>query len=265
MSGLRARAAAWCVVTAVGVFCFLPVVLVVLFSFNSIASTSLPFAGFSLRWYQSLWNDPEVHQAVWRSVTAAGVTVVVDLLAGTAAAFALRGRTGRWQAALSGLFMAPLVLPGLFLGVALLAFFTSVGVTPSLRTAIVGHILITAPVVVLVVRARLAGMDPGLMEAARDLGAGPVVAFMKVLVPLLAPTLIGAALLAAAWSFDEFVITLFTTGSDTTVPVLIYSRLRQGLDPSINALATLVLVATISAAVLAALLLRTHHRSLMRS
>jgi spermidine/putrescine transport system permease protein len=210
-----------------------------------------------------LSNDPEVQQAVQRSVTAAGVTVVVDLLAGTAAAFALRSRTRRWQSALSGLFVVPLVLPGLFLGVALLAFFASIGVGTSLRTAIVGHILVTVPVVVLVVGARLASMDRGVMEAARDLGAGPVVAFRKVLLPLLAPTLIGAALLVTAWSFDEFVVTLFTTGTDTTVPVLIYSRVRHGLDPSINALATLVLTVTIGAAIIAAFLLRP--RSAARS
>jgi spermidine/putrescine transport system permease protein len=256
VSGPGARVAAWVVAAAVGVFCFLPVVLVVLFSFNSVASTSLPFAGFSLRWYEALWNDPEVQQAVQRSVTAAIVTVVVDLLAGTAAAFALRTRTWKWQGAVSGLFMFPLVLPGLFLGVALLAFFTSVGIGTSLRTAIVGHILVTAPVVVIVVGARLGSMDRALMEAARDLGAGPVVAFRKVLLPLLAPTLIGSALLVTAWSFDEFVVTLFTTGTDTTVPVLIYSRVRQGLDPSINALATLVLTVTIGTAVIAAFLLR---------
>ncbi len=242
-----AKLGAWAVVAVVLVFLFAPVVLVVLFSFNSGTSTSLPLQGLSLRWYRTVFSDPEATAAMANSVKVALGTVAFSLLVGTAAAFALARRSSRILSVLSSLILTPLIIPGLFIGIALLAFFSELHVGLSLWTAFVGHALITIPFVVVIVGARLARLDRSMMEAARDLGAGPVVAFRKVLLPVIGPALLGAGLLVLAWSADEFVITLFTYGSTPTIPVLIYTRIHGGLDPSINAIASLVLGVTILA------------------
>jgi ABC-type spermidine/putrescine transport system permease subunit II len=246
-----ARIVAWAVASAILVFLFAPVVLVVLFSFNAGTSTSPPLEGLSLRWYDQLLSDAEFLSAMYNSAVVAIATVVFVLVVGTAAAFAVNRRPGRFTSAVSTLIVTPLVVPGLFLGVALLSFITRVGIEASLVTVFIGHALVTLPIVYLVLSARLSGIDRAVIEAARDLGASASQAFMKVMLPALAPALIGAALLVAAWSFDEFIITLFTNGGDTTVPVLIYSRLRRGLDPSTNAIASIVVVITVVAAAIA--------------
>ena len=187
---------------------------------------------------------------MYNSAVAAIATVVFVVVVGTAA-FALSRQPRSLASAMSTLIVTPLIVPGLFLGVALLSFVTRMGIETSLVTIVIGHSLVTLPIVFLVLRARISGLDFAVIEAARDLGASAPQAFMKVMLPALAPALVGAALLVAAWSFDEFVITLFTNGGDITVPVLIYSRLRQGVDPSINAIASIVIAMTIVAAAIA--------------
>jgi spermidine/putrescine transport system permease protein len=246
-----ARIGAWLLVSLILLFLFAPVSLVVLFSFNGGTSTGPPFQGFSLRWYDKLLSDQEFLDALYNSVVVAGVTVAFVVVVGTAAAFALAHRPSRLTSALSALVVTPIIVPGLFLGVALLSFITRLGFEPSIATVFVGHALVTLPIVFLVLSARLARLDLAMVEAARDLGASATQAFVKVILPAIAPALVGAALLVLAWSFDEFIITLFTNGGDTTVPVLIFSRLRQGLDPSINAIASIVVATTIVAAAIA--------------
>jgi ABC-type spermidine/putrescine transport system permease subunit II len=243
-----ARIVPWAVTSMILVFLFAPVVLVVLFSFNAGTSTSPPLEGLSLRWYAQLLSDEEFLHAMYNSAIVAMATVVFVVIAGTASAFALSRRPGRLTSAASTLIIMPLIVPGLFLGVALLAFITRVGIEASLVTVFIGHALVTLPLVFLVLSARLAGLERASIEASRDLGASAPQAFMKVMLPALAPALVGAALLVAAWSLDEFIITLFTNGGDTTVPVLIYSRLRLGSDPSINAIASIVVAVTTAAA-----------------
>jgi spermidine/putrescine transport system permease protein len=146
---------------------------------------------------------------------------------------------------------APLILPGLFLGVALLSFFTEIGMQTSLTTVIIGHALVTLPFVVLIVNARLMNLDQSIAEAARDLGATPFQAYRKIIFPLVRPAIFGAILLAVAWSFDEFIITFFTIGGQSTLPILIWGLLRQGIDPSVNAIASIILGTTIVATLLA--------------
>jgi spermidine/putrescine transport system permease protein len=251
----RTRIVAATVAGLILAFLFAPVVLVVLFSFNSGTSTSPPLEGLSLRWYDQLLSDGAFLDALSNSVIVAVTTVIFVGVVATAAAFALSRRRSRLATAITTLIVTPLIVPGLFLGVALLSFITRLGITPSLVTVVVGHALVTLPVVFLVLTARLSRLEWTTVEAARDLGASAPQAFVKVLLPAIAPALVGASLLVAAWSLDEFVITLFTNGGDITVPVLIYSRLRQGLDPSINAIASIDVAATIVAAAIAARLL----------
>lgn len=161
------------------------------------------------------------------------------------------GRAGQLDA-LSSIVLAPLVIPGLFIGLALFSYFNKIGFELSLVTVIIGQSLVTLPLVVVVVNSRLANIETNMLEAARDLGANGFQAFFKVLLPLIAPTLLGASLLVAAWALDEVIITLWTNGGDTTLPVMIFAKVRQGTDPSVNAIASLVLAGTTITTILAA-------------
>lgn len=242
---------AWVFVAGLIAFLFFPVVVVVLFSFNSEPSTSLPFSGFSLRWYDAAFADERFTSSLLNSVKVAVVTAVIVAFIGTNASFAISRRPSRLLNAFSSFVTAPLVLPGLFLGVAMLSFFTEIGMNASLTTVIIGHSLVTLPFVVLIVNARLMNLDRSIAEAARDLGATPFEAFRKIIFPLVRPAVIGAVLIAVAWSFDEFIITFFTIGGQSTLPILIWGLLRQGIDPSVNAIASIILGTTIVATLLA--------------
>jgi ABC-type spermidine/putrescine transport system permease subunit II len=242
---------AWLFVGALIAFLFLPVAVVVLFSLNSEASTSLPFSGFSLRWYHAAFADERFTSSLVNSVKVAAATAVLVALVGANASFAISRRKSRLLNTFSSFVTAPLILPGLFLGVALLSFFTEIGMQTSLTTVIIGHALVTLPFVVLIVNARLMNLDQSIAEAARDLGATPFQAYRKIIFPLVRPAIFGAILLAVAWSFDEFIITFFTIGGQSTLPILIWGLLRQGIDPSVNAIATIILGTTIVATLLA--------------
>lgn len=248
----RGALGAWVFVAALLVFLFAPVLVVVLFSFNGIASTSLPFEGFSVRWYESAFQNPRFVDSLKNSVVVAATTAAAVAFLGVNASFALTRRPSRVLNYFSSFVTTPLIVPGLFLGVALLSFYDLVGLVfqpLTLRTVIIGHVLITLPFVVLIVNARLMRFDRSIEEAARDLGATPLQAFRKIVFPLVAPALIGSILIVVAWSFDEFIITLFTGGG--TLPILIWGMLRRGIDPSVNAIASVIIATTIVATVLA--------------
>jgi spermidine/putrescine transport system permease protein len=246
-----ATAVWWAVVVAILVFLFAPVVVMLLFSFNAAATTALPFAGFSVRWYEEAFGNPLVISALLNSVRVALVVALFTTVTGTAAAFALSRRRSRLLDAFTAFVTAPLILPALFLGVALLSFYTQIGLKPSLWTAAIGHALVTLPFVVVIVNARLARLDRSIEEAARDLGATAFQSFRMIVLPLVAPALLGAILIVMAWSFDELVITFFTSGGEATLPVRIWGMLRRGIDPSVNAMASVILVTTIACTLLA--------------
>jgi spermidine/putrescine transport system permease protein len=247
----RGSIVSWFVIGLILLFLFAPVFLVVLFSFNSVGSTSPPLRGLSLRWYEALFSNPTFSEALTNSLISAGATIAFVLLIGTAAAIVLSRRRSKLLDAMSSLVVAPLVIPGLFLGLALFSFFNKLGVELSLVTVVIGQSLVTLPLVVLVVNSRLANTDLSMMEAARDLGATGFQTFRKVLLPLIAPTLAGASLLVAAWSLDEVIVTLWTNGGNTTLPVMVFGLVRQGTDPSVNAIASLVLAGTTCATIVA--------------
>jgi spermidine/putrescine transport system permease protein len=247
----RAAALSWVYVALLLVFLFAPVIVVVLFSFNSVASTSLPLEGFSLRWYDSAFENPLFTKSLQNSVLVAAVTAIFVVVVGANASFALTRRPSRLLNLFSSFVTAPLIVPGLFLGVALLSFYDLIALKLSLVTVVIGHVLITLPFVVLIVNARLTRFDRSIEEAARDLGATPLQAFWKIVFPLVRPALIGSVLIAVAWSFDEFIITFFTIGGETTLPIMIWGMLRRGIDPSVNAIASVILATTIVATILA--------------
>jgi ABC-type spermidine/putrescine transport system permease subunit II len=227
------------------VFLYLPLAMVVLFSFHRTGAVSFPFTGFSLRWYRETLGDEIFRRTLWNSTVVAVCVCVVTLLIGTMAAYGLSRCPQRLRAPLVLLFFLPITLPGLFLGIALLVYFARLDIQLSLTTVMIGHFVYVFPYFLLVAKAALDRLDPALEEAAADLGASPWKIFRKVTLPLIWPVLAGATALAFALSFDEFIITFFVIGPDSTLPMFMYSRLHRTVDPSINVVSTLLLGITL--------------------
>jgi spermidine/putrescine transport system permease protein len=226
-------------------FLVVPLAVVVLFSFHETASLSFPFTGFSLRWYREVLSSAPFLDATWNSLIVALTVAVSTLVLGILAAYGLSRSSSRWRAPLALLFFLPITLPGLFLGLALLVSFAQSGVKLSLVTVMLGHFIYVFPYFLLIAKAALDRMDPALEEAAADLGASPWEVFYKVTLPQIGPVVMGATSLAFALSFDEFVITFFVIGSQSTLPLFIWSSLRRTIDPSINTISTLLLAVTL--------------------
>ena len=222
-------------------FLWIPVALVVLFSFHRTGGLTFPFRGLSLRWYRIIFSSEEIRAAAMNSVIIALASTLVTTLFGTLAAWGLSRTPSRWRALVAPLFFVPLTLPGLFIGIALLVFFREARVTLSLSTVTIAHLVYVLPYYLLIARAALDRLDPMLDEVATDLGATRWQTFTKVTLPQVWPVLVGAALLSFALSFDEFIITFFVIGPDSTLPMYIFSQLRRTVDPQINAIATLLL------------------------
>jgi spermidine/putrescine transport system permease protein len=226
-------------------FLFAPVLMVVLFSFNRTASLTFPFSGWSTRWYEEVFASPDYRSAIAASLKVAVATVAIVGVIGTLAAIAVTRYSFRAREALRSVLLVPAALPGLFLGIGLLSLFIRTHTDLSLGTVAVGHVIYTLPYFFLVASNRLLRFDPLLEETARDLGAGSFTTFRKVTLPIIAPALIAGGLVVFSLSWDEVLITFFTVGSQNTLPLLIYSRVRQAVDPSINAISTLLLAGSL--------------------
>jgi spermidine/putrescine transport system permease protein len=226
-------------------FLFVPLGVVVLFSFHSTGALSFPFQGFSLRWYEQVLGSFEFRSAAQNSLIVATASSALTLLLGTLAAYALSRSSSRLRGPLSLLFFLPITLPGLFLGIALLVLFARLEVRLSLVTVTIAHLVYVFPYFFLISRIALDRLDPALEEAAADLGADPWKVFRRVTLPQVWPVLVGSTALAFALSFDEFIITFFVIGPDSTVPLFIWSKLRRTIDPSINTVSTLLLALTL--------------------
>jgi spermidine/putrescine transport system permease protein len=226
------------------VFLWAPLLLVALFSFHSTGSLTFPFEGFSTRWYDEVFSNDVISAAAKNSLVVATSTAVITVLLGTLAAYGLTRTSSRLRGPLSLLFFLPITLPGLFIGIALLVAFSRVEWTLSLVTVTIAHLVYVFPFFFLVARAALERLDPALEETAQDLGASRWTVFRRVTLPQVWPVLVGAGCLAFALSFDEFVITFFVIGPDSTLPLYIWSGLRRTIDPSINAISTLLLAFT---------------------
>ena len=235
-------------------FLYLPILLLVLFSFNDSRLVTV-WGGFSLRWYRALPENRPLLDAAWVSLRVAvlGATLATGL--GTAAAVAL-ARFGRFRGRtlLAGMVYAPLVMPEVITGLSLLLLFVTLDWERGLLTVAAAHATFATAFAAVVVHARLIGFDPALEEAAADLGAPPLGVFLRITLPLIAPAVAAAWLLAFALSLDDFVIAAFTSGPGaTTLPMKIYSQVRLGVTPEINAVSTL-LIAAVALAVIAATL-----------
>lgn len=225
----------------------LPLILVVLVSFKAAPFVGFPLGPLTLEWYRSVLADDAAMRAFIYSAAVALLATALAVFAGTWIAFAIAGlRRGWLRVALLCGGVVPLVTPGIVHAIALRMFIRTIGLDPGPLAVVLGHAVHAAPYVAIMVGARLATMPANLMEAARDLGAGTVGSFVRVAFPWLRPALLGAAVLAALTSFDDFLRSFFLSDYQMTLPVLIYGRLRSGLTPEINAIATLVLLATVA-------------------
>lgn len=232
-------------------FLYAPIAILVVFSFNASRQTAF-WSGFTLDWYRRLFDNELLFRAVRNSLVVAGAATVLAVLLGTPAALALARPSFRGRRATQALLYLPVIIPEVVLGAALVTFFGAVELRLSLWTVVIAHVVFSVSYVAIVVRARLAGLDPALEEAARDLGAGPFETFRRVTLPLAAPGILASALLVFTLSIDDYVITSFVAGvGATTLPLHIYSMLKVGVTPEVNAVSTLLLAATVLLIVLA--------------
>lgn len=227
------------------VFLLSPLALVVLFAFTNRPQSAFPIESLSLRWWEAMLANPNFLPALWNSFIISGTVGIVSAVVGTMAALGL-AQLDLWRARLvAALLCLPLMLPPLVLGVALLSFYSRAGVPMGPQTVVMSHLLFSLPFVVLVVYARLRNFDFRVVESARDLGASPLRAFFTVTLPMISPTVVGAALIATALSLDDFVITFFTIGKGMTLPTFVFAMIRTTVTPAANAVGTLILVMTI--------------------
>jgi putrescine transport system permease protein len=223
-------------------FLYLPIVILVIYSFNGSRLVNV-WGGWSLRWYHEFFNDSAMIEAAWMSVRVAATSATVATLLGTLAAVALsRGEGFRGRPLFSGMLYAPLVMPEVITGLSLLLLFVALNAERGFWTVVVAHTTLTMCFVAVVVQARLGSLDRSLEEAAMDLGCDPVRAFLMVTLPLIIPSIAAGWMLAFTLSLDDLVIASFTTGpGSATLPIRIYSEVRLGVKPEINAICTLVI------------------------
>lgn len=230
---------------AVVLFLYAPIVIVVLFSFEQGAFSTLPWNGFTLEWYRALLDDSAALSSIYNSAIVAVVVTVVGTILGTLGAVALVRNDFRFKQGYRALVIAPMTVPGLILGIALALTFSYLNIGRSLQTIMIGQLVFVTPFVLVTVSARLRGYDPTLEEAARDLGAGKLTVYKRITLPLMAPGIISGALFAFTLSWDDFLIAFFTSGAQDTLPVYIFSTIQRAQSPIINAISTLALLVSI--------------------
>jgi spermidine/putrescine transport system permease protein len=247
------------------IFLYVPILLLIVYSFNE-NDFGVTWTGFSFQWYEKLWNTQPLIDALKNSLIIASVTTVLSVVLGTIGAWLLYRYRFPFFKTLGTLIFIPMVIPEVIMGVSLLIFFTIVcrplnewlatfteteaglGYT----TIIIAHTTFCFPFVLVAVQARLSGVDPFLEEAAMDLGAPPIKAFWLVMVPYLLPAIISGALMSFTLSLDEYIVTLFTTGPESqTLTLKVFGMAKKGLDPSLNAISTVFILATVVLVVLA--------------
>jgi spermidine/putrescine transport system permease protein len=240
--GLRA------ILAAVFAFLYIPIAVLVALSFNE-GGLPTVWSGFSFKWYASLAANEAILSAAFNTLIVALVSTAVATLLGTLLALGVEMRRRRGRA-IEALIFAPMIIPDIVLAIALLSFFSMLDLRMGLHTIILAHVVFNLAFVCSVVRARLKSFDWSIMEASADLGASEFTTLRRVTVPVILPAVIAGALLAFTLSVDEFIIAFFTAGAgraSTTLPMQIYSMIRFGITPEINALATIVMAVSVAA------------------
>jgi spermidine/putrescine transport system permease protein/putrescine transport system permease protein len=242
------------------VLLFAPIVVVVVYSFNSGRYVAL-WDGFSTKWFSQALADEAITASIGRSFRIAIATAIVSTILGTAAALAISRARAIVRAPIEVVVLLTLVVPEVVIGIATLIFFVNSGFELGLVTMFLAHCVFNMSLVVLIVRARFISMGDSLEEASRDLGAGPIATFRQVTLPRIAPAVVAGSLLAFTFSFDDVVISNFTSGAgNETWPLRIFSALRFGLSPELNAAATMMIAVTFVGLALAGLALRAGAR-----
>lgn len=247
------------------VFLFTPLLTVFVFSFNDTPNPGLPFGGITLHWYADVLTDAQFHRVLLTSLRVAGIALLGVMVLAVPVALVLVRRRFLLKKPLNMLIFAPMAVPGVVIGVALLATFVTLNVPLGTETAAAAHIMLVIPFVVQVVRTRFESVDANIEEAAHDLGSSSFRTLRTVTLPILLPAILGAGILAAAISLDELLVTNFIIGRDATIPVWIVSQLRTGLSPALNVVAILMLVGTLVLIGLAGLLLNGRKRARQRA
>jgi spermidine/putrescine transport system permease protein len=233
------------------IYMYLPIAVLAIFSFNA-SSSSARWTGFTLDWYAKFLQNPTLLSALGNSLTVAAIAVSVSAVLGTLTAVGLSRYYFPGKSLYRGLTFLPVVIPDIAIAVATLVFFGALQLPLSLGTIITAHIVFCMSYVTIVISSRLAGLDPRIEEAAFDLGATPIQAFVKVLLPQLLPGILSGCLLAFILSMDDFVIAYFTQGvGSTTLPIAIFTSLRTGVTPELNALSVLLIGASATIALIA--------------
>lgn len=221
---------------------YLPVGVVIVFSFNE-SKLPVRFTGFSLQWYEKLFADSAMMEALGNSLILGLSSCLVSAVIGTLGAVGISRIHWKTKGALEYLSILPLMIPEIILGMILMAFFYMPNMPFGMLTLLIGHTIFCIPYILMEVKARLAGMDPSLEEAARDLGASSMRAFFDITLPLIMPAVASGSLLAFAMSMDDVVISIFINGPKlSTLPIKVYTQIKTGVTPEINALCTIMLV-----------------------
>jgi spermidine/putrescine transport system permease protein len=242
----RASPLWWLLGAVLAVYILMPLLLVLLFAFTNRAITNFPIESLSLRWWGEMIAHPQFLPSLTRSLIIGGTAAVASAVVGTMAAAGLASLPRTIASTILAFISLPVMLPPLVLAVSLVTFFVSLGVKLSLATVTISHVLVTQPLVILIVYAQMRDFDFRIIESARDLGAGAWTAFRTITLPIIRPTVVGAAVITAAISFDDFVITFFTIGGGNTLPTFVWGMMRGSLTPIVNAIGTLLLAATIA-------------------
>ncbi len=235
-------------------FLYAPIVILLIFSFNSSDVPAFPLSGFTFHWYREFAANGDLRGALWTSATIAFLTSIGAVFLGVLASIALVRRMFRGKSFVSALLLSPLVIPYLVFGIALLLLFHTLGVSRGLPTVVIGHIVITLPYTILVLVPRLEQIDESLEEAAYDLGASRLRTFRSITFPLILPAIVSAFLIAFTTSFDEYAVASFLVGTQQTFPIYLYSALRFPSQlPQVIAVAVVVLVVSLTIVVAAEL------------
>lgn len=238
------------------VLMYIPVLLTVIYSFNINKSPTV-WGGFSMRWYEELAGDRSIREALINSLILAFGSCFFAVLIGTSGALGMRNRSSRLDAAIAYISTLPIMIPEIILGMVFLGVFSFMNLPFGMVTLMIAHTAFCVPYIFMMVQARLEGMDKNMEEAALDLGARPFEVFRDVTFPAILPAILSGALLSFAMSFDDVVISIFVTGARTnTLAIKIYTKLKTGVTPEINALATVILIATVAVILLSKVIRR---------
>lgn len=237
---------------------YLPIAVVVVYSFNGSKISSV-WSGLSLEWYRQLFDDVDMFVALKNSLVLATLSSVLSGIIGTLGAVGIRRSKMRAESSVEYLTMLPIMIPEIILGMLFMAFFSMLGMPFGMGTLVIAHSTFCIPYIYTVVKGRLSGIDINVQEAARDLGAKEYQVILNIVLPQLMPAVISGMLLAFAMSLDDVIISIFVTGVNTNIlPIKIYSQLKTGVTPEINALCTLMLLVTIVILLLSAFLGKKH-------